>query len=271
MNANEKAAQLISEVRAGTPLVHCITNYVTVNDVANALLAIGGSPIMSDDRHDVEDIVSIANALVINIGTLNERTIDSMILAGKKANALNIPVVFDPVGAGASGYRNETVERIIDEVKLTVLRGNLSEVAFVAGLKVSTKGVDSSAEDLDKDPVEVGKTVARRLGCTTAITGAVDTITDGETVVQVKNGHPMLSLVTGTGCMTSALAGAFAAVSQDRVYAAAAAVAATGIAGEIAYEKAGDAGIGSFRVALIDAYSQMCEDSYLRMGKLEIL
>lgn len=268
MDANKKAGELINKVRAEVPLVHCITNYVTVNDVANALLAIGASPIMSDDCHDVEDIVSISKALVINIGTLNERTIASMILAGKKANALHIPVILDPVGAGASAYRNETTKKIIEEVKLTVLRGNLSEVSFVAGLEVSTKGVDSSEQDADKDAVAVARSVAKQLNCTVAITGAVDTISDGETVLQIENGHPMLSKVTGTGCLTSGLVGAFVAVGENPVYASAAAIAATGIAGELAFAKAGATGTGSFHIALIDALSQICENTYMEMGKI---
>lgn len=271
MEVNKQAGEIMNQVRVQVPLVHCITNYVTVNDVANALLAIGASPIMSDDRHDVEDIVSISNALVINIGTLNERTIASMVLAGKKANALNIPVIFDPVGAGASAYRNETTKKIIQEVKLTVLRGNLSEVSFVAGLEVSTKGVDSSEADADKDAVAVAKSVAKQLNCTVAITGAVDTISDGEKVVQIHNGHPMLSKVTGTGCLTSGLVGAFVAAGNDPVYAAAAAIAATGMAGEIAFSRAGNTGTGSFHIAIIDALSQMCENTYIEMGKIQQL
>ncbi len=269
MQVNKKAGELIGLVRAEVPLVHCMTNYVTVNDVANALLAIGASPIMSDDCHDVEDIVSISKALVINIGTLNERTIASMVLAGKKANAMNIPVIFDPVGAGASAYRNETTKKIMEEVRITVLRGNLSEVSYVAGLEVSTKGVDSAEEDADKDAVAVARSVAKKFGLTAAITGPVDTISDGKKVVQVKNGHPMLSKVTGTGCMTSALVGAFVAVGDDPVYAAAAAIAATGMAGEISFKKAGSIGTGSFHMGIIDAYSQMCENTYIEMGKLE--
>lgn len=271
MNVNKKAGELMNKLRAEVPLVHCMTNYVTVNDVANALLAIGASPIMSDDCHDVEDIVSISKALVINIGTLNERTIASMLLAGKKANAMHIPVILDPVGAGASAYRNETTKKIIEEVKLDVLRGNLSEVSFVAGLEVSTKGVDSSEADADKDAVAVAKAVAGKLGCIAAITGAVDTVSDGKRVLQVQNGHPMLSKVTGTGCTTSALTGAFVAVGEDTVYAAAAAIAATGIAGELAYEAAKEKGTGSFRVALIDAYSRMCKNTFVEMGKIEEL
>lgn len=268
MNVNKDVGELLSKVREEVPLVHCMTNYVTVNDVANALLAIGASPIMSDDCHDVEDIVSISKALVINIGTLNERTIASMILAGKRANALHIPVIFDPVGAGASAYRNEATKKIIEEVRLTVLRGNLSEISFVAGLEVSTKGVDSAEEDADKDAVAVAKAVAKQLNCTVAITGAVDTISDGEIVVQIRNGHPMLSKVTGTGCLTSGLVGAFVAVGGNPVYGAAAAIAATGMAGEIAYEKAGSAGTGSFHIAVIDALSHMCENTYMEMGKI---
>ncbi len=259
----------ITKVREQIPLVHCMTNYVTVNDVANALLAIGASPIMSDDCHDVEDIVAISKALVINIGTLNERTVASMVLAGKKANQMGIPVVFDPVGAGASNYRNDTTKKLLEEVNMTVIRGNLSEVSYVAGLEVSTKGVDSSDADLDKDPVAVAKAVAKQFHCVAAITGAVDTISDGERVLQVKNGHPMLSKVTGTGCMTSALVGAFVASNEDAVCATAAAIAAMGMAGETAYDKAGNVGTGSFHIALIDALSQMCENSFQGLGKIE--
>ena len=144
-----KIGNLLNEVRNKKPLVHNITNYVTVNDCANILLAIGASPIMADDIKEAADITKISSALVINIGTLNERTIESMIASGKKANELNIPVIFDPVGAGASEFRNETTKKILEEVKISVLRGNMSEIKFISGLESSTKGVDASESDIN--------------------------------------------------------------------------------------------------------------------------
>lgn len=150
-------------------------------------------------------------------GTLNERTIASMIAAGKRANECGVPVVFDPVGAGASALRNDTALKIVSEVELAVLRGNLSEISFIAGLDVATKGVDSAAADEKNDAVAVAKSVANSLGCTVAITGAIDTISDGKQTVQIRNGHPQLSKVTGTGCMTSALVGSFAGAANRRL------------------------------------------------------
>lgn len=269
MSVKQRTAKLLAEVREQVPLVHNITNYVTVNDVANAVLAIGASPIMADDSGEAADITSISKALVINIGTLNQRTIDSMLASGKKANELGIPVILDPVGAGASILRNATTQVIIEQVKISILRGNLSEVSFVAGLEVSTKGVDSAEADEKNNAVEIAKTVAQRLGCVTAITGAVDIISDGSSVVKIANGHKMLSKVTGTGCMTSALIGAYAGVSEDYLTAAAAGVASMGIAGEIAYEKAGQIGTGSFHIAIIDALSKLDAKTLEEMAKFE--
>ncbi len=244
-------------VREKCPLVHCITNYVTVNDVANAILAIGASPIMADDINEAADIASISSALVINMGTLNQRTVASMLAAGKAANKKGIPVVFDPVGAGASAFRNETAKAVMKNVRVDILRGNLSEMSFMAGLEVSTKGVDSAAEDEKNDAVSVAKTVAEKFGCIAAITGAVDTISDGGRGIRISNGHSALSKVTGTGCMTSGIVGSFAGASDDMLLAAAAGICAMGIAGEIAYEKAGKIGTGSFHIAIIDALSRL--------------
>lgn len=253
----KKTAALVTELRNKVPLVHNITNYVTVNDCANAVLAIGASPIMAEDMEETQDITSISSALVINIGTLNKRTIDSMIASGKKANELGIPVILDPVGAGASKLRNDTTEAILQQVKLAVLRGNMSEISFVAGLEVSTKGVDASEADAKNDGVTIAKKVANQFNCIVAITGAIDIISDGKRVVTIENGHKMLSKVTGTGCMTTALTGAFAGATEDYYTAAVAGVASMGIAGEIAYEKAGNLGAGSFHTAIIDAISQL--------------
>ena len=270
MNQTDRIAALLSQVRAGVPLVHNITNYVTVNDVANAVLAIGASPIMADDIDEAADITAISSALVLNIGTLNRRTVASMLSAGKRANELGIPIVLDPVGAGASALRNETTQRLVSELKLAVLRGNLSEVSFVAGLEVSTKGVDSAEADAGNDGVAIAKTVARSLGCTVAITGAIDIISNGEQVISIANGHPLLSKVTGTGCMTSALVGAYAgSCNGDYLTAAAGGVASMGIAGEIAYEKAGQTGTGAFHIAILDALSNLDAEIIRKRAKLD--
>lgn len=252
--------------------MHNITNYVTVNDCANILLALGASPIMADDIKEAADITKISSALVINIGTLNERTIESMIASGKKANELNIPVVFDPVGAGASEFRNATTKRIIDEVKISVLRGNMSEIKFIAGLQATTKGVDASEADTkggSDEGINVAKNLANRLNCTVAITGVIDIISDGERVTVLENGTKMLSNVTGTGCMTSALVGAYCGAGSDYFIAAVSGIISMGIAGEIALEKAGNIGTGSFHIAIIDAISNLNTEIIKKMAKIK--
>jgi len=264
-----RSAVLFEKVREQVPLVHQITNYVTVSDCANVTLAIGASPVMADDFAETEDITSISSALVLNMGTLNERTIASMLASGKRANELGIPVVFDPVGAGASGLRNNTARKILEQVDVSILRGNLSEISFLAGEKASTRGVDASAADAENDGAGIAQNAARQYHCVTAITGAVDFVTDGERIVTMKNGHPMLSKVTGTGCMATALTAAFASVSKDYLAAAVAGITAMGIAGEIAFEKAGDRGTGSFRIALMDAVSMLTGEMIEARAKIE--
>lgn len=265
----EEVAKLLLKLRDNVPLVHNITNYVTVNGVANTILAVGGSPIMADDMEEVRDITGLASALVINIGTLNQRTVESMIAAGKKANELGIPVVFDPVGAGASAFRNKTTRKLMEEVKLTIIRGNLSEISFVAGISSSTKGVDSSEEDEKNDSVAVAKHVAKEFGCVVAITGVTDIISDGTRVVKIYNGTRLLSKVTGTGCMTTGLIGAYAGVAKDYLIAATAGVATMAIAGEISIEKYGDLGTGSFNMGITDAISIMDDSIILERAKFD--
>jgi hydroxyethylthiazole kinase len=250
-------AAAVTAVRNNVPLIHNITNYVTVNDCANCTLAIGASPIMADDIDEAADITAISKALVINIGTLNKRTVTSMIASGRKANEAGIPVVLDPVGAGASKLRNDTTNAILKQVKISILRGNLSEISFVAGLEAATKGVDCSDEDAKNDAEAIAKTVAKKMNCVVAVTGAVDIISDGLRIVKIKNGHPMLSKVTGTGCMTTALVGAYAGAVKDCFTAAVGGVVSMGIAGDIAFEKAGKLGIGSFHVAVMDTLSSI--------------
>ncbi len=255
-------------VREKIPLVHCITNYVTVNDVANAILAVGGSPVMADDIHEVEEITAISNALVINIGTLNERTAASMFAAASTANKKNVPIILDPVGAGVSTLRNKTTERLLRNFKLAAIRGNLSEIAFCAGKDSATRGVDSNEGDKKFSAAEVAKIAAEKYSCVAIITGAVDTITDGKNFAQVKNGVPAMGKITGTGCMLSGILGAYIGACEDKFSAAVSAVAAMGIAGEISAEKYSAAGTGSLRVGIIDALSKIDDEIISARGKI---
>ncbi|MGI6221369.1 MAG: hydroxyethylthiazole kinase [Coriobacteriales bacterium] len=277
----DQIIDIAKKVRETVPLVHNITNYVTVNDVANAELAIGGSALMADDINEVADMVNIASATNINIGTLNERTIASSIKAGQVANETGTVLVFDPVGAGASALRNETTDDFLEAVKPTVVRGNLSEISFVAGLEVATKGVDSAAEDADKDATAVARSVAESLGCVVAITGAVDVITDGTVTVKISNGSPLMSKITGTGCMCDGLIGCFVgavgadAPSADIVAATAGAILSMGLAGEITARKLeserGRVATGSLHIGIIDELSLLDEQVYREYARIEVL
>lgn len=256
---------ILENVRKNVPLVHFITNYVTVNDVANMMLACGGSPIMSDEIEDVEDITSICNATVINIGTLNKNTIESMIAAGKKANELGHPVILDPVGAGASKLRTETTFRLLKEVKFSVIRGNISEIKTVYSGSGSTKGVDADVADVVTDDnlaetVEFAKELSRTTGAIIAITGAIDVIADSKDAFAVRNGVATMAKITGTGCMLDGvIAGYVAANPKNAIKAVTAAIAAEGLCGEIAARKVESEGSGtsSFRMHLIDAMSNL--------------
>lgn len=257
-------AECLENVRTRSPLIHNITNYVTVNDCANMVLACGASPIMADDQQEAAEITAICHALNINIGTLNSRTIASMLLAGKAANALEHPVVLDPVGAGASALRTETALRLLREVKLAVIRGNVSEIKTLAGGTGTTKGVDADVADRVTEEnleqaVRFAKELAARTGAVIAITGAIDIVADAQKAYCIRNGHPMMSAITGTGCQLSALTAAFVAANPDRVTeAAAAAVCTMGLAGEIAYERLSEQdGNASYRNYIIDAVYRM--------------
>lgn len=270
-NLASQTGALLEVLHNKKPIVHQITNYVTVNDCANITLAIGASPIMADDIDEVEAIVAIAAALVLNIGTLNQRTIAAMITAGKKANQLRIPVVLDPVGAGASQLRNETTRKLIEQVQVSVLRGNMSEIRFVSGLAASTKGVDASRDDIEsgsQNGNQVAQTLAQKLHCVVAITGATDYVSDGLHTVSIANGHPLLSSVTGTGCMCTALIGAFCGATANYFEAAVSGVICMGIAGEMAFVAAGDRGTGSFRTALMDSISKLDQKTLEKMAKV---
>ena len=257
-------AECFENVRSTCPLIHNITNYVTVNDCANMVLACGASPIMADDAAEVEDITTICGGLNINIGTLNSRTIESMLKAGKKANALGHPVVLAPVGAGASALRTETAYRLLREVKFTVIRGNISEVKTLASGAGTTKGVDADVadkvteENLDS-AVAFAKAFAARTGAVVAITGAIDIVADAHKAYCIRNGHPMMSSITGTGCQLSALTAAFVTANPDQpLEAAAAAVCAMGLAGEIAHSRLSPLdGNSTYRNYIIDAVYNM--------------
>jgi hydroxyethylthiazole kinase len=244
----------LRELRERKPLVHQITNYVVMNETANATLALGALPVMAHAREEVEEMVALASALVLNIGTLSEHWIEAMLLAGRAAGARGIPVVLDPVGAGATAYRTDTTRRILDEVRVTVLRGNPGEVATLVGAEAEVRGVESMTAGLE--PAELALEAARRLGLVASVTGAIDHVSDGERTLAVANGHPLLAAVTGTGCISSALTGCFlAAKPAEPVEAAAEALAALGVAAEDA--AAGADGPGTFHARLYDALAAL--------------
>lgn len=266
-------------LKKNPPLVHNITNYVTVNDVANTILAIGGAPLMADDINEIEEIVGISSVLYINVGTLNARTIESMIQAGKFANKKGIPVVLDPVGVGASTLRNETVETLIEEVKIDVIKGNISEIKALYTNAKNAGGVDVQADDIVSDgnleeSTNFLKGVAKSLKCVIAATGAIDIITDGEDVALIRNGHAMMSKITGTGCMLGSIIATFCGSNpKEIVSATVTAVAVMGLAGQYAankVERLGE-GTGSFRTYLIDSLSMIDIDQLEEGALIEIL
>ena len=264
----DKIIELIEKVKKQSPLVHSIMNYVTINDCANVLLAVGASPIMADAPMEVEEITAMADALVLNTGTLKSWSKDSMICAGKVANQKGIPVILDPVGVGASRLRKQTVQDILNQVRITVIRGNRSEIAWVAGVETFSTGVDCFEKSSLEKEIELAKKAASKWNTTVAVTGTVDVITDGNQLIKIYNGTFMLSKVTGTGCMTTALIGAFLAEGTSMT-AAVAGVSMMGIAGEIAQERAGSIGMGSFKVELMNVLSQMNGEKIREKLKIE--
>ncbi len=275
MEINKKIIELLKKVKEKNPLVHHITNYVTVNDCANITLAIGGSPVMAEDINEVSDMVSLSSSLVINIGTLNSKSVESMLVAGKMANKLNIPVILDPVGAGATPYRTDTAKRIIEEVKLAVIRGNLSEIKTLYGIEAKTKGVDScdscsgNGNEL-KAEKEMAKALAIKLNTVVAITGVVDIITDGKMLYSVENGHKIMAKVTGTGCMCTSIIGCYLGAGENNLIAACAGIVSMGIAGEIAYEglDKNNGGTGSLKVKILDAIYNLSQSEVMERSKI---
>lgn len=268
---------MLENVRRKAPLIHNITNYVTVNDCANILLACGASPIMSDDMGEVEEITSLCAGLNINIGTLNQRTLPAMLAAGKKANALGHPVVLDPVGAGASTLRTASARRLLENIRFTVIRGNISEIRALASGAVSTRGVDADGaysvteENLNRAVEEI-RAFSRETGAVIAVTGAIDIVTDGKQAFCIRNGRPEMSRITGTGCQLSAMTAAYAAANPGQALtAAAAAVCAMGLCGEMAMARMTPLdGNASYRNYIIDAVYHLTPQELERGAKYEL-
>lgn len=238
----------LNAVRAKSPLVHNITNYVVMNNTANGLLALGASPVMAHSLEEAAEMASIASALVINIGTLEPQWVEAMLLAGKTALSKNIPVVFDPVGAGATSYRTRVCKQIIEECRPTIIRGNASEIMALHQANIKTKGVDST--DSSDIAVSSAQSLALQTGAVVVVSGQTDYITDGKNTQTVENGNPMMARVTGMGCTATAVVAAFAAVDPDALQAAVHGMAVMGIAGEIASGKS--RGNGSLQVNFLD-------------------
>ena len=269
--------EMLNNVREKNPLIHNITNYVTVNDCANILLACGASPIMADEEKEVSEITSICGGLNINIGTLNERTVKSMLIAGKRASELNHPIVFDPVGVGASSFRTETANMLLDNIKFTVIRGNISEIKTLALGQGTTRGVDAdisdsvTPENIDK-VIEFLKEFSNKTGAVVAVTGAIDIVVNSNEAICIYNGNHMMSSITGTGCQLSAMIAAYITANINEPFkATAAAICAMGLCGEKAFERLSEKdGNSSYRNYIIDAIYRLTSEELERGAKYEI-
>ena len=261
----ELTAAALERIRRRTPLIHNITNYVVMNDTANVLLAVGASPVMAHAIEEVREMVGYAGALVLNIGTLEEAWIEAMLAAGDEANRLGIPVVLDPVGVGATKLRTATTERILQDVRVAVVRGNAAEVATIAGLEAHVRGVDSVSASAPDVAVGV---VAARIGGAAVASGVVDFVADRSRLAEIRIGDPLMGRITGSGCMATAMVGAFLAVEPNPFLAAAEAMIAFGIAGEQAASRA--AGPGTFRQLLMDAVANLDPATILDMAKASV-
>lgn len=258
---------LLSKVRNVNPLVLHYTNEVTINDCANITLALGASPLMSYSYEELEEIIPLASSVVINIGTMNSSHIDLFLKAGKIANKFNKPVVLDPVGVFATKSRALLVEKLINEVKFDVIKGNASEIKYIGGFDVNGKGVDSFEEDENID--DIIKKVAKKLECVVASTGKVDVITDGEKVIKIDNGSLKLKSITGTGCMSASLIGSYLGVSEEnKLEAASMGILTMSLCGELCDKE--KIGIGSFKVSLIDNIYNLNEEILNKFSRVEV-
>lgn len=245
---NKALSEVFAKLKERHPLVHHITNYVTVNDCANITMCIGAAPVMADAAEEVRDMVAVSSALVLNIGTLNPLQVESMLLAGREANRLHVPIVLDPVGAGATKYRTLTALTLLEELDVTVIKGNAGEIGVLAGTGGEVRGVDSMG--VSGDRLQVAESFAKDVCTCVVMSGPTDIVTDGRRTMLVDNGHEMMGRISGTGCMASSILGAFSAVAEDRVTGATAALTAFGIAGELASKKG--PGPYAFKNALFD-------------------
>lgn len=264
---NHQMAQFLEKVRQSNPLVHNITNVVVTNFTANGLLALGASPVMAYAKQEVADMAKLAAALVLNIGTLNETEIEAMIIAGQSANENGIPVIFDPVGAGATPYRTATARRILAEIKIDAIRGNAAELANVIGEQWTIKGVDSG-EGMG-DVVSLAEKAAQQCSCVVAITGKEDIVSDGVETFLIRNGHPILTKVTGTGCLLTSVVGAFAAASGNVLDSTVAALAFYGVAAQQAVAKTGPNAPGSFQIEFLNQLSQVSASELEELAMVE--
>jgi hydroxyethylthiazole kinase len=259
-------AGLLVELRQARPLVHHITNFVVMNDTANVTLHIGALPVMAHAREEVAQMVTPAGALVLNLGTPTPERIASMLIAGRRANQLGVPVVLDPVGAGATTLRTESGLRLLEELDIAIVRGNRGELSTLVGLGGEVKGVESISGG---DAIDVARRMARRWGLTAAVTGERDVISDGQRTIGVDNGHEWLTTVTGSGCMATSMVAAFAAVEPDALLAAAAGLVCFGLAAELAADRA--SGPASFKVALFDALYSLTPEQVRSGAKAQFL
>lgn len=261
------ATDVVERVRREKPLVLHLTNYVTIYDCANIVKVFGASPVMAHAREEVADMVNLASALVLNIGTLTSEFVDAMLLAGKSANNKNIPVVLDVCGAGATKFRDDKCSLILDEVYVSIIKGNSSEIARTAGEDVQTRGVDAAF--VEKNLQDIARDLAKKRDCTVVITGQEDIVADENRVVKVLNGHPMMADIVGTGCMATSVIGTFAAVEKDCVVASVAGLVCYEVAAEIAAKNA--SGPGTFREKMFDAVYNLDSGTIKRMQKIEYI
>lgn len=262
---NKKAAEIFLRIRKQKPLVHQITNFVVMNDTANITMHIGGLPVMAQAKEEMNEMTAIAGALVLNIGTLQADWVESMKLAGKRANELHIPIILDPVGAGATSYRTKTSLELLKGLRIDVLRGNSGEIGILGGGGGEVKGVESIGSI--KNPESIAAALSEKYGCAVAISGKRDIIADRKNIYYVDNGHELLTTLTGTGCMATSVIGAFCAVEKDYTLAAACGFAVYGLAAEIAAIKA--KGPGSFKVAFFDAVYNLTAEQIIRGARIK--
>lgn len=264
-SATIDAYELLARVRRKKPLVHHLTNWVTINDCANIVKAFGASPVMAHAKEEAAEMATLAQALVLNIGTLTSEFAEAMKLAARSANRKGIPVVLDVCGAGATTFRDKKSFELLKEVRIDIIKGNASEIARIAGERVVTKGVDST--EVKKDIVRIAKKLSKKRGCTVVVTGATDIVTDGGTAYLVRNGHPLMALLVGTGCMSTSVVGMFAAVENDLALAAASGLACFNIAAECAARKA--AGPATFKERLFDCAFRLDKGTIRRLQRVE--